>query len=115
MILGIGFLVDKINPQIYEKLAELFVHIGSVDNANFILVDTYNSYKKLQVESWYSSVDNSSGIWLGGDIGSQILINVSNLSLEERKLDFPCLAFVVDKGNKTIIKHMVDKDDVNEE
>ncbi len=110
MILGIGVLNEKIDNALYNKLSNILDSIGNISNTNFVFIDTYNSYKKIQIENWYQdSVDNTSGIWLGKDIGSQILINVSNLSLEDRKLNFPCMAFVVDKGNKVVIKHLIDR------
>ena len=116
IILGIGELKEKIEPNVYNSFNTVLTNISNYPNSYFIFIDTYNSYKKVQVEEWYQkNIDNSSGIWLGKEVGSQILINFSELSMEERRLEFSCMAFVSERGNKTIIKHMVDREVSNNE
>lgn len=115
IILGIGSIKEKISSNVQPVINNIFNNVNNIKNANFIFVDTYKSYKNLKIEEWYqNNVDNTSGIWLGKDIGGQIIINIEDLSLDDRKIDFPYMAFVIENGKKTIIKHIVDEEGENE-
>ena len=99
-------------------LNKLLLEINDTDTVNFALVDTYVSYKRIQTEVWYQSkVDNSYGIWLGEDVGTQLAINFNNLTLEEKRLYFPYIGYAVKDGKHKIIKYMITKaeDEINEE
>lgn len=58
---------------------------------------------------YQANVDNSYGIWLDKDAAAQIVINAPNVTVEDRKLDFPGVAYAISKGRHTIIKHMIDE------
>ena len=58
-----------------------------------------------------TNIDKSYGIWLGNDVGSQVAINITNLSTEDRENNFPQIGFAVSKGNKETIKFVMDKGD----
>ncbi len=78
-----------------------------------MFVDGYSSYKNLQTEIWYqSNIDSASGIWIGEDVGNQLAIGISDLSLEDRKNNFPYMAFAVSKGKYKLFKHVIE-DGVN--
>ena len=100
-----------------EVLQHFIENINTLDNASIIFIDTYYSYKNIQLESWYmTTIDKSYGIWLGSDVGSQVAINITNLSTEDRENDFPQIGFAVSKGIKETIKFVIDKgDEENEE
>lgn len=75
----------------------------------------YASYKNVQVEPWYQSkIDNSNGIWLGTDAGSQMAISITDLTMDDRKLNFKDMAFTVDGGKRKVIRHVVDPEENNE-
>ena len=87
----------------------------SINNAKVVLIDVLSSYKNIQVDLWYqSNVDNSTGIWLAEDAANQLVINVPNITIEERKMNFPCIGYSIVKGNHTIIKYMVEEEEENE-
>ena len=56
-------------------------------------------------------VDNSYGIWLGGDVGSQTVINFSNLTSDDRVVNSPDYCFVAEKGKRKLIKNITYKID----
>lgn len=118
IFLGIGQIKKILSPKSLELLNKLFLEMNDTDSVNLILIDTYISYKRIQTEVWYQSkVDNSYGIWLGEDVGTQLAINFNNLSLEEKRMYFPYIGYAVKDGKHKIIKYMVEKgkDEENEE
>lgn len=116
VILGIGQLKKVLSSKTTALLDKLFLEINDNYPVNFLLVDTYVSFKKIQTEVWYqSNVDNSYGIWLGEEVGTQLAINFNNLSLEEKRMYFPYIGYAVKNGNHKIIKHIVDQtEELNE-
>lgn len=109
-MLGVGEMKKSLSAQGRQVMNNLFSNISSIPNAKFILVDVLVSYKNIQIEPWYqANVDASYGIWLDKDAANQLVINVPNITMEERKIAFPCIAYSVNKGIHTIIKHMVDE------
>ena len=116
VFLGIGQLKKMLNPQSVALLNKLFLSIKKDSKAKFVFIDTYVSYKNLSTEEWYqSSVDATYGIWLGENVGTQLAININNLTLDDRKIDFPYMAFAVNNGKHKLIRYVVEKVEQNEE
>lgn len=106
--LGIGEMKDKVSEEYQVYFQKIFQHDQYQKNI-FIFADDYTSLKKIQVEDWYrANVDNTFGIWLGEDVGTQIAISAMALSISDKQLVFPCIAFPIYKGNHMIIKYVVD-------
>ena len=115
LILGMSEYKNKMSQTGQQIVNNLFMASSTFKKSYFIFADDYANYKSLQLESWYQSqVDSSNGIWLGNEVGSQMSININNLSIEDKKTDFPFMAFVVDKGEHTIIKYVVNAGDQDE-
>lgn len=115
MIIGASGLSNKLTPQGKQIVNNLFMVSNKFERSYFIFVDNYSDYKNLQLEPWYQSqVDTTNGIWLGSEVGSQMSINISNLSLEDKKLNFDFMGFAVKKGSHTIIKYVIDSGDNDE-
>ena len=77
-------------------------------NTSFIIADSYNNIKKLQLEPWYlNNVNKNAGIWIGEGIGSQSAINFKSMSMEVRRLSFSDMAFVTDKNNALPIRKVI--------
>ena len=114
-ILGIGELKNMVSKEAREVLNHLFSAIETYPNSKFIFIDLYASLKNVQIEPWYKgTIDNSCGIWLGAEAGSQMAINITNLSLEDRSLNYEDMGFVVDGGKGVPIKHMIDEEVLDE-
>ena len=116
VILGVGEIKNKLSKDGREVLNRLFNAINNFPNSRFVFIDMYASFKNIQIESWYqSTIDNSCGIWLGTDAGSQMAINMTNLTMEDRNLNYVDMAFAVDNGKSVPIKHVIDEEVLNEE
>ena len=115
IIVGAGELRNKLSETGIKIVSNLFMASSNFKNSNFMFIDNYSSYKKLQLEPWYQTqVNNSSGIWLGPDVGSQMSINIASLSLEDRKNNYDYMGLVINNGNHKFIKYMIDLGDKNE-
>ena len=111
-MLGIGELKNSLSPRGRQVINNLFTNISTINNVKFVLIDVLVSYKNIQIEPWYSAnIDGSYGIWLDKDAANQLVINVPNITVDERKLAFPYIAYSVNKGRHTVIKHMIDEED----
>ena len=90
---------------------EVFSKIAEKNNNKFIIMDNYTQFKDIESEMWFrSNVDMTTGIWLGGNVANQMSLKFNHLSLDERKIDFRYMAFVLNKGKHTLIKYVVDKE-----
>ncbi len=111
-IIGVGQFKSKFGPNGIAVFNNLFNKIATLENTYVIFVDSYNSLKNITTEIWYQNcIDNTSGIWLGEGVSNQMVINVNNVTMDHRKLSFPCMAFLVKKGQYEIIKHIVEEDE----
>ena len=116
IFLGVGQIAKILTPTSLELLNKVLLSINKDFKTKILLVDVYNSMKNLGTEIWYqSNVDNSYGIWLGENVGTQFAINISNLSMDDRKVMFPCMAFLVQNGKHRIIKHMIEREETENE
>ena len=116
IIFGVGAIRKVFSANEQQIINHLFSNISDANNIHIIFVDINNSYKNIQLEMWYQNLVNTlNGIWIGNDVGNQLSINIPDLSMEDRKLDFNGLAYIVSDGNYKVIKHVVEKeDDTNE-
>ena len=115
LIVGASEIKTKLQAKTQQLLNNLFMASNSFSKSYFIFTDNYSSYKNLQLESWYQSqVDASNGIWLGPEVGSQLSININNLSLDDKKQDYPFMGVAVKNGNHNMIKYVIYAGDENE-
>ncbi len=113
--LGIGAFKNHLSDKGRNLLGKIFSGVTAFTNTKIILMDVLASYKNIQVELWYqANVNNSNGIWLAEDAASQLVINAPNITVEERKLNFPCISYAIVNSNHTIIKHMIEEEEKNE-
>ena len=110
-ILGASFLPSKISKELYTAIGNLFKNIKNYKNIHIIFVDVSNGLRELMLEDWASAIDTNNGIWLGGNAGTQSILHMPNLSTDEKRLDFPYLAFLVRRGAHEAIKHMLDMEE----
>ncbi len=68
------------------------------------------------MEDWYkTSINNTYGIWLGEDVGTQIALGVMSLSIEDKQTLFPCIGYPIYQGRHMTIKYVVDGVDREDE
>ena len=107
-ILGVSEFKKKVAK--YSKNFEmLFTQVSKCQNNTFLFFDDSESYKEVQIENWFrDNINNTFGIWLGEDIGSQVSIGVMSLSLEDRQNIFPCIGYPIYQGQHMVVKYVVD-------
>ena len=116
IIVGIGNIKNKLSANGLAIANNIFSNAASLPNSYFVFVDTYNSIRNIQTEIWYQTLnDNTYGIWLGQDVGNQMAININDLKMEDRKANFPFIAYLVTKGEYSIFKYVVEDEEGNNE
>ena len=53
-------------------------------------------------------------IFLGDDISTQSVFSSPNIGFSYKKVEFPCMAYVVKNGKYELIKHVVDGEAIDE-
>ena len=105
LIIGVEEFKNVLNSSNKLKLDEIFNQGKNLGIINFILVDSIDGIKKIELDSWYrSNVNNTNGIWLGSGINDQFCLKVSQ-RLPEMREDVPDnFAFVVKRGKAQYVK-----------
>lgn len=118
LILGLSTLKEKLKSNFVPVYESIFNASKNLEKTTFIFADDYASLQKIQIENWYrNNVDNSYGIWLGEDVGSQMALNISSLTVEDKKINFPYISYPIYKGRHMIVRYVVEpqEDETNEE
>ena len=110
IIIGAGQYKQKLNAEGQEKYRNIFANIQNSKQTTYILVDNYEKIRTLKLEPWFDIVDKQSAIWLGPGIESQSLITCNELNNEDRKINYPAIAYLIDNGQYKIIKTAMDGD-----
>ncbi len=111
LIIAPGAMQSQLSETGISIVNNMFLNSSVLENNIFVLLDDYDNIRNLRFEEWYQSqVSSTSGIWLGKGIDSQMAINVSNLTLEDRKLDYEGLGFTITNGKRNVIRHIVDEE-----
>ena len=115
IILGVKEFKKRVAK--YSKDFEtLFAYVSKCKNNTFLFLDDSENYKTIQVEDWFrDNINNTFGIWLGEDISVQVALGVMSLSMEDKKVSFPCIGYPIYQGNHMIIKYVVDGVDRKDE
>ncbi|MBR4262369.1 MAG: type VII secretion protein EssC [Bacilli bacterium] len=109
IFIGPAELKEKLSDQNKVIFSEIFKRSSLFKNSTFIFAENYGVANNIRNEDWYrANVDNSCGIWLGENVGNQIAITISNMSLDDKRITFPYIGYAVYKGNYAIIKYLVD-------
>lgn len=113
---GIGKLKESIDPDNAKFISNYFIEANKNNLINFIFIDTYENLNTLKMDDWYDKiVSPENGIWLGPDVGGQMLIKFKNLTNEDKQVQNPDFMFVCREGKRSIVKKVVVKEpDENE-
>lgn len=108
-IIGIDHFRSKLNDDNKNKFGELFTLAKNLGIIEFVLVDSIDKFKKMELESWYkSSISNTDGIWIGNGINDQFSLKVSQ-KIPYMKEDIPdSFCFVIKRGKPTYVKYVED-------
>ena len=105
IIIGIESFKNRLNNENKAKFADLFTNGKDLGIVNFIILDSIDKIKKIELESWYKNcVNNNFGIWIGNGITDQFTLKISQ-KIEEMKEDIPNnFCFVIKRGKAQYVK-----------
>ena len=113
IIIGVDSFRNRLNESNRGKF-DLFFNSGKdMETISFILIDSLDKIKKIELEPWYkNSVNTNYGIWIGNGINDQYSIKI-NQKIPEMKENIPeDFCFVIKRGRVEYIKY-VSKLDLN--
>ncbi len=107
VIIGIDNFKNRLKDENKLKFGELFTNAKELGIINYVLVDSIDKIRKIELESWYkNSINNNSGIWIGSGINDQFSLKISQ-KIEEMKEDVPeGFCFVINKGKAHYVKYV---------
>ena len=108
IFIGIGDYKRQLDINYSSLLNKMLDKANTIDNSNIIFIDMAQSLRNLMNEEWYiKNVNINSGIWLDPDANNQIVIKTNQMSLDDRRLNFPAIGFIIENKNYKVIKHMI--------
>jgi len=104
MIIGVNSFRETLNSTNKSRFGFIIDKAKELGILNYILVDTINNIKKLELENWYkSNFVNSKAIWIGPGINEQYTIKITTRLRKDITEEF---ALVISKGKATTIKYI---------
>ncbi len=104
-LIGIEELMKRINPTVKARFLENIERAKDLDIINFILIDSVDSLKKQEYETWYKTIITPNrGVWLGNGIADQFLLKLTKTPRELRELIPEDFGYNVKNGIATLIK-----------
>ena len=111
IILGAASVKQALNREGLDAASKMFNSMNDSKQNIYILIDDYKKFKLLKLEPWYSNMNTSNGIWLGSGLDTQSVLFTNSLSEEDKKYNYEGMAYLINNGNYTLIKTMMDGDD----
>lgn len=108
IIIGAGQYKKKLSKGGVEIANNMFSKIIDSKKCIFILIDDYEKIRTFKLESWFSNVNTSDGIWLGTGFASQSIFSCNTVSQDDKKYTYEGLAYCINDSNYTVIKTMLD-------
>lgn len=107
IIIGIDNFKNRLSSDNKTKFGELFTNSKELGIINFILVDSVDKIKKIELETWYKNcVNNNNGIWIGNGINDQFSLKVTQ-KIDAMKENVPIgFCFVINKGKAEYVKYV---------
>ena len=113
IILGYETFANRLSPENKKKLGTLFEKAKDLEIVNFIILDSVDKFKKLEIEFWYKTCANpNDGIWIGPGVNDQYTLKVSQRTPELKEQINEEFCFVIKRGKPTLVKY-VSKFDLN--
>ncbi len=113
IIIGIKKIVDSLDKEGKDILNMMFTNATKYpDNYKFIFLDTIDSIKGVEYESWYKQIiDNNNGIFIGSGIDNQFVLKLSSTTKEMRSEISPNYGYIVYRGKSSKVK-LLEFDDI---
>ena len=103
-IVGIGYIYDKVLDEGIKVLSDILLKSNYFTNSYFILIDNYNSYRKIIKEKWYQNNSNNNGIWVGKGVELQNIIKLNSLNKSDVIGDLKGMIYTINQGDYKVIK-----------
>ena len=115
MIIGIESFKNKLSDENKKLFDKMMDKAKDIEILKFIIVDSVDKIRKIEMEAWYRSNANGNfGIWIGNGINDQYSIKVAQKTPEMRE-DIPSnFCFVVKAGKPSYVKFVESFEIINE-
>lgn len=114
IILNYNKFILKIGNDYKKMFEDMIVKAKDISIFDFILVDQFDKFKKIEYDTWYKAVINSSyGIWIGNGINDQTLLK-TDAGFKRNNNELPNGYGIVVKNSKINLVKLIEKD-INEE
>ena len=109
IINGISLFKNKLNDENKSKFGNIFQKNSELGVVNYIIIDSVDNIRKVEIEAWYkNTVNTSNGIWIGNGINDQFSLKVTQKT-KEIKADIPDnFCIVLQRGKPEIAKVLED-------
>ena len=110
IITGIGTIKDKFSEELNKNIDEYILNNIDNNNLHYIFIDSNESLLKIKYKLWYDKIINPKyGIYLGDHIGSQEVLNFTNLNPYDTTIsdNNEEILFINNNGKKQIIKKVI--------
>lgn len=109
-VIGAGRYKQNLSAAGQEIFRSLMSKIANSKKNIYLLIDSYDSIRTLKLEEWFNEVNPKNGIWLGPGLGQQSIIESKEPSDEDKKFNYPGLAYIVKDGEYIVTKTVLDQD-----
>lgn len=110
IITGIGTIKDKFSEELNKNIDEYILNNIDNNNLHYIFIDSNESLLKIKYKLWYDKIINPKyGIYLGDHIGSQEVLDFTNLNPYDTTIsdNNEEILFINNNGKKQIIKKVI--------
>ncbi len=114
-IIGIESFRNKLNEENKKLFSTMMDKAKDIEIIKFIIVDSIDKIRKIEMESWYRSSSNTNfGIWIGNGINDQYSIKVAQ-KIPSMKEDVPNnFCFVIKAGKPYYVKYVESFEIIND-
>lgn len=112
IVIGIGQYKSVLSAAGIEVFQNLFNNLANSKKSTYVFIDNYDHLRTLRLESWFSTlVDTTEGLWLGPGLDSQSLFECKEVAAEDKKFNYPGLAFNIKDKDYRLIKTIMDSNE----
>ena len=109
VIVGVHKFIDSMSKEDREMFENILAKTKDTMKIHFILIDTPSGFKPYEFEPWYkSSIDSSTGVWIGNGFAEQFLIKPTKASQKYFEIIGSNYGYIVEEGQVEFIK-LIDK------
>ncbi len=113
IVIGADSFKNKLNATNKTNFGNIFELAKDLGIISYIFIDSIDKIKKIEMESWYKAIINTSeGLWFGNGINDQFSLKIMQRTNEMREEIPDNFCFVVKRGKPVLVKY-VEQFDLN--